>query len=129
MIPPAPPLVIRQVPPRPRTPPPLIIREQPPNPPERIPRKVITITRWASGHQGPPPPRKVVIERLPQIPPKPRSVIIERWLPYEPQKRKVILHKGSLNENFFLPNTSRSHQQFLSALMSRSWVSLEDVSR
>lgn len=85
----APPLIIRQAPARPRTPAPLIVRELPPPMPSPIPRKVITISS-AKGKQGPPPPRKVVIERLPKLPAKPRSVIIERWLPYEEQKRKVI---------------------------------------
>lgn len=42
----------------------------------------------------PPPPRKVVVERLAQMPPKPQSVIVERWLPYVPTKRKVI-YKGA----------------------------------
>ena len=42
----------------------------------------------------PPPPRKVVIERLPQMPQKPQSIIIERWLPYQENlKRKVIFQK------------------------------------
>lgn len=52
--------------------------------------KVITI----SGKQLPPPPRKVVVERLAPMPPKPQSVIIERWLPYTQKKRKVI-YKGA----------------------------------
>ncbi|CAF1539651.1 unnamed protein product, partial [Didymodactylos carnosus] len=37
-----------------------------------------------------PPPRKLIIERLPNLPPKPRPVIIERWLPYNKQKRQVV---------------------------------------
>jgi hypothetical protein len=36
----------------------------------------------------PPPPRKVVIERLAVLPNKPQAVIVERWLPYTQQKRK-----------------------------------------
>jgi hypothetical protein len=84
--PPAPPLILRQQPSRPETPPPLVIREKPPTPPNPIGQKIITI----AGKQLPPPPRKVVIERLPPIPIKPQSVIIERWLPYKLQKRKVI---------------------------------------
>jgi len=43
-----------------------------------------------SGQRLPPPPRKVVVERLPQIPAKPQAVIIERWLPFTESKRKVI---------------------------------------
>ena len=78
LTPPAPPLVIRQQPARPLTPQPLVVREAPPPPPARIGKKVITI----SGKCIPPPPRKVVIERLAPLPSKPQSVIIERWLPY-----------------------------------------------
>jgi Ca2+-binding EF-hand superfamily protein len=89
--PPAPPLVIRQQPPRPTTPPPLVIREAPPPPPPEVGRKIITIT----GKQIPPPPRKVIIERLPTLPSKPQSVIIERWLPYKQIKRKIIYVKSS----------------------------------
>lgn len=40
----------------------------------------------------PPPPRKVVIERLPELPDKPQDVIIERWLPFKDVKRQVILN-------------------------------------
>jgi hypothetical protein len=86
LTPPAPPLIIRQQPARPSTPEPLVIREAPPQPPEQVGRKLITI----SGRRIPPPPRKVVIERLPAMPVKPQSVIIERWLPYAEVKRRVI---------------------------------------
>lgn len=86
---PAPPLIIRQQPARPLTPEPLIIREVPPIPPEQVGRKVITI----SGKKMPPPPRKVIIERLASLPCKPQSVLIERWLPYPEVKRKVIFKK------------------------------------
>ena len=74
----APPLIIRQQPPRPDTPEPLVIREAPPEPPAPLGVKKITI----SGKQLPPPPRKVIIERLAPLPAKPQNVIIERWLPY-----------------------------------------------
>lgn len=111
-MPPAPPIIIRQIPPRPRTPPPLIIREKPPSPPQVIPRKVITITKWgAGGHAGPPPPRKVIVERLPQLPPKPRSVIIERWLPYEQQKRKVIYRKGVISSHDMICLSKKNYPQ------------------
>jgi hypothetical protein len=69
---PAPPLIIRQQPARPVTPEPLVIREAPPQPPATVGRKFITI----SGKRIPPPPRKVVIERLPQLPAKPQAVFI-----------------------------------------------------
>ncbi|CAF0786892.1 unnamed protein product [Brachionus calyciflorus] len=93
-IPPAPPLVIRQDQPKPATPPPVVIREEPPPPPPKIPSKVINI----KGKVIPPPARKVVVERLPQIPPKPQTIFIERWLPYEPQKRKIIYKKAEQPE-------------------------------
>jgi len=86
---PAPPLIIRQQPARPATPEPLVVREAPPQPPAQVGRKVITI----SGKRIPPPPRKVVIERLAPLPAKPQSVIIERWLPYAQVKRRVIFQK------------------------------------
>ena len=91
MYPPAPPLIIRQQPPRPNTPEPLIIREAPPKPPHQVGRKIITI----SGKKLPPPPRKVVIERLAPLPSKPQSVIIERWLPYTQTKRRVIYNRAT----------------------------------
>ena len=91
LTPPAPPLVIRQQPPRPDTPEPLIIREAPPQPPVPIGRKLITI----SGRRLPPPPRKVVIERLAPLPSKPQSVIVERWLPYNDNlKRRVVFQRA-----------------------------------
>ena len=86
LAPPAPPLVIRQQPPRPATPEPLIVREIPPPLPPAVGRKIITI----SGKKLPPPPRKVVVERLAPIPSKPQAIITERWLPYQQQKRRVI---------------------------------------
>ena len=88
---PAPPLIIRQQPARAQTPEPLVIREAPPTPPAQVGRKVITI----SGKRLPPPPRKVIIERLAPLPPKPQAVIVERWLPYSEVKRRVIFQKPS----------------------------------
>jgi hypothetical protein len=87
--PPAPPIIVRQQPPRPVTPEPCVIREAPPPPPPQIGRKIITI----SGKRLPPPPRKVIIERLAQLPTKPQAVIVERWLPYTEVKRRVIFNK------------------------------------
>jgi len=89
---PAPPLIIRQQPPRPETPAPLIVREAPPRPPGAVGAKVITI----SGKRLPPPPRKVVIERLAPLPSKPQSIIIERWLPYKGLKRRVIFQRNTV---------------------------------
>lgn len=82
----APPLIIRQQASRPLTPEPLFIREIPPQRPDIIPQQIITIpSKFIE-----PPPRKVIIERMPELPPKPQSIIIEKWLPYENQKRRVI---------------------------------------
>jgi hypothetical protein len=91
---PAPPLIIRQQPPRPETPEPLVIREAPPEPPMPVGVKKITI----SGKQLPPPPRKVIIERLAPLPAKPQNVIIERWLPYSQVKRRVIFNKPAATD-------------------------------
>jgi hypothetical protein len=88
---PAPPVVMRQVPARPATPEPIVIREAPPKPPAALGGKVITV----SGRKLAPPPRKVIIERLPPMPPPPQSVIIERWLAYPELKRKVIFQKSA----------------------------------
>lgn len=88
---PAPPIVLRQQPPRPETPPPLVVREAPPKPPVQIRQKLVTI----SGKRLAPPPRKVIIERLAPLPSKPQSIIIERWLPYSEPKRRVIYQKST----------------------------------
>jgi hypothetical protein len=99
VIPPAPPVFIRQQPPKPKTPEPLVIREAPPKLPEQVSRKVITI----SGKKLPPPARKVIVERLPPLPPKPQSILIEKWLPYPEVKRKVIYNKWQSNAKIVKP--------------------------
>lgn len=88
---PAPPLIIRQAAARADTPEPMVVREAPPQPPAPVGPKRITI----SGKRNPPPPRKVVIERLAPLPSKPQNVIIERWLPYAETKRRVIFNKAA----------------------------------
>lgn len=82
----APPQIIRQLAPRPRTPEPLIIREKPPTPPTVFPQQTISLP----GKVMDPPPRKVIIERMAQLPAKPQPIVIEKWLPYERQARKVV---------------------------------------
>jgi hypothetical protein len=77
----------------------LIVREAPPQPPAQVGRKVITI----SGKRLPPPPRKVVIERLAPLPSKPQSVIIERWLPYPETKRRVIFQRSGERDPVVAP--------------------------
>lgn len=91
---PAPPLIIRQQPARSLTPEPMVIREAPPKLPKQIGKKIITI----SGKKLPPPPRKVIIERLAPLPNKPQLVIIERWLPYAQPKRKVIFKQANQSD-------------------------------
>lgn len=96
---PAPPLIIRQQPPRPETPPPLVFREAPPKPPHALGQKLVTI----SAKRLPPPPRKVIIERLPPLPSQPQSIMIERWLPYKERKRRVIYQKPEADVIFPKP--------------------------
>ena len=84
-LPPAPPLHVTQKPPAPLTPAPVIVRERPPKPPAPIgPRNIVI-----PGKVIPPPPRKVIVERLPQLPPKPQDLIVERWLGYQRRTRNV----------------------------------------
>lgn len=99
LTPPAPPIIIRQQPPRPNTPEPIVLRETPPKPPEVVGRKVITI----SGKKLPPPPRKVVVERLAPLPSKPQAIIAERWLPYTEVKRRVIFKPAPPDPIIFKP--------------------------
>ncbi|CAF0850813.1 unnamed protein product [Brachionus calyciflorus] len=87
--PPAPPLVIRQQLQRSKTPEPMIIREAPPKPIRKLEPKIITIP----AKKIPPPPRKVIIERMPPLPAKPQPIVVERWLPYKTPKRRVVYKK------------------------------------
>jgi hypothetical protein len=84
-VPKAPPVIIRQTPPEPFMPGPIILREQPPQSPEEIPRKYVSIC----GRALPPPPRRLVVEKLAQMPEKPQPIEIERWLQYGEQTRNV----------------------------------------
>ena len=81
----APPIIIRQMPKKSVSPEMLVIREDPPARPKPISSKSITV----KGSRLPPPPRRVVIEKLPEDLSKQRSIMIERWLPYPEQIRKV----------------------------------------
>ena len=83
--PPAAPLHITQKPALPLTPAPILVRERPPKPPMPIAPRNIVIP----GKVIPPPPRKVIVERLPQMPPKPQDIIVERWLGYQRRTRNV----------------------------------------
>jgi len=95
---PAPPLVVRQAPPKPAAPAPLVLREAPPQPPARVPEQLVLVP----GKVIPPPARKVVVERLPPIPPKPQQIFIEKWLPFKQQKRRVVYQKAE--PDCLLPN-------------------------
>jgi hypothetical protein len=98
MIQPAPAIIIRQQPPRPSTPEPIVIREEPPPPCKLVGRKLITI----SGKNLPPPPRKVIVERLAPLPSKPPPVLVERWLPYPKQRRRVIYNRPNNVDPFVI---------------------------
>ena len=76
------------MPPVPETKETLVIREVPPKQPAVPDARVITIP----GKLLPPPARKVIVERLPELPEPPQDVHIERWLPFQDRKRKVILN-------------------------------------
>ena len=84
--PPAPPKHIVERPPEPVKPAPLIIRERPPAPPAPIPPEHHVIP----GKVLPPPPRKIITERLPSLPQPPQDIIVERWLEYGPRTRRVL---------------------------------------
>lgn len=84
--PPAPPHYITQKPPAPIKPAPQIIRERPPVAPPTIAPELHTIP----GRVIPPPPRKVIVEKLPQLPTLPQDVIIERWLEFPERLRRVV---------------------------------------
>ncbi|CAF2633375.1 unnamed protein product [Rotaria sp. Silwood2] len=91
--PPLPPLIIREQAPPLSSPPPLILRERPPTPPPILPSETITRTLPPL----PAPSRSVVIERYPPLPEKPRDIIIERWIPYGRQiERRTIVEKAPL---------------------------------
>jgi len=87
---PAPPLVIRQEGDGAQTPAPLIYRQEPPKRPACIPEQVVEVDACPI----PPPPRRVVVEKLSNLPAKPQNILIEKWLPYKPQKRRVIYEKA-----------------------------------
>jgi hypothetical protein len=95
-LPKAPPLIIRQRPAEPLTPEPLVLREQPLEAPRELDRKVITV----AGKVLPPPPRRLIIEKLPQLPNKPRPIVIEKWLPCEAQTRTVKFIQAERTENW-----------------------------
>ena len=82
------PKLIRQRPPLPVKPAPLVVRERPPLAPAPIAPEHHVIP----GKVIPPPPRKVIIERLPQLPQPPQDIIVERWLEYGPRARRVVFH-------------------------------------
>jgi len=80
------PKLIRQRPPLPVKPAPLVVRERPPLAPAPIAPEHHVIP----GKVIPPPPRKVIVERLPQLPQPPQDIIVERWLEYGPRSRRVV---------------------------------------
>ena len=85
LLPRAPPLIIRQRPQMPATAETVVYREQPPQIAAALEQKIITI----SGKKLPPPPRRLIIEKLPVLPAKPQPIVIEKWLQQERQTRRV----------------------------------------
>ena len=80
------PILIQQKPTLPLVkPPPRVIRERPPEPPSHMPPVVVNIP----GRVVSPPPRKVIVERLPKMPPLPSDITIERWLGYNKRTRRI----------------------------------------
>ena len=87
----APPIIIRQVAEKASEKlEPLYYREAPPQEPKKVDPLVIKIP----GKVLPPPPRKVIIEKMPNIPSKPRQIFLERWLTPKSVKRRVIFEKA-----------------------------------
>jgi len=86
----APPVIIRQAGKETIKPETLVIRERPPKLPEVLPEQTIRI----KGKIIEPPPRRVIVEKLPDQPAMPQDIIIEKWLPYEIQKRNVVFRKS-----------------------------------
>jgi hypothetical protein len=68
---------------------PVVLRERPPRPPAAVAPKRIVIP----GRKLPAAPRRVVVERLPDLPGRPGKVTVERWLGYERQRRQVTYEK------------------------------------
>jgi len=67
----------------------VVLRERPPRPPAPVAPKRIVIP----GRKLPAAPRRVVVERLPDLPGRPGKVTVERWLGYERQRRQVTYEK------------------------------------
>lgn len=83
----APPLIIRQFPREKKKDEHIFLCELPPRAPRAPGTKIIQIP----GRLLPPPPRRLICERLPELPKKPQNVYIERWLPHKDRKRRVVL--------------------------------------
>jgi hypothetical protein len=87
---PAPPVIIRQVAAGSGAGKATVVREAPPKS-VNVAEKVITL----KGDCMPPPPRRVIIEKLPAEAAKPGPVCIDRWLAPEGLKRKVIFQAAA----------------------------------
>ena len=79
-----------------------MFREVPPKAPQQIGQKIVTI----SGKVIPPPPRKVLIERLAPLPAPPPAIIVERWLPYSTHKRRVIFQRAPEPSTYLKPRNT-----------------------
>ncbi len=117
---PAPPIVIRQKPESPDNPAPAVFHEAPPKQPAC--EKAIEIT--IPGKLMPPPPRQVVIERLPQVPAKPQQVTVERWLPFAQQKRRVVFQKEKETACMEKPRNLIIQWEPLQACVKKEFINL-----
>lgn len=95
-LPPAPPVIIRQLACQGQDPAPLVFRQKPPKKPACIPEQVVEI----EGCPLPPPPRRVIIEKLSALPPKPQAIVVEKWLPYCAQKRRVVFQPSNAQAEY-----------------------------
>ena len=55
-----------------------------------------------------PPPRQVIIERVPTASTTPQEVIVERWLGYPRQKRNIIYEKSQSHDNIAYQKTPQN---------------------
>ena len=85
-LPAAPPIIVRQTVAEVRAPPTLVYRERPPVAPMPVPEQVVRVP----GRVLDPPPRQIIVERMPAKAPLPQDVLVERWLAYDAQRRNVV---------------------------------------
>ncbi len=70
------------------------IREAPPEYAKNTSPKKISI----KGRRAPPPPRRLVVEKLPAEPVRPPKVYIDRWLPVPLAKQRITVKKAAQSQ-------------------------------